>query len=39
MNISETVAAQKEYFRSGATLPADFRRDRLRKLLDALYSW
>lgn len=39
MNIPETVAAQKEYFRSGATLPADFRRDRLRKLLDALYSW
>ena len=39
MNIPEIVAAQKGYFRSGATLPADFRRAGLRKLLDALYNW
>ena len=39
MNIPGIVASQKEYFRSGATLPADFRRAQLRKLLDASYRW
>lgn len=36
MNIPETVAAQKAFFRSGATLSLDFRRRQLRLLLDLL---
>ena len=39
MNISLTVAAQKDFFRSGKTLSASFRKAQLKKLLDAIYRW
>ena len=35
MNIGELVAAQKAFFRSGATLDSRFRRAQLEKLLSA----
>lgn len=38
MNIGETVAAQKAFFRSGATLDLGFRRSQLKKLLSAVNS-
>ena len=36
MNISKTVADQKAYFATGATLPLAFRRQKLRDLLDCV---
>ena len=36
MNIGELVAAQKAFFRSGATLDSRFRRAQLEKLLSAV---
>lgn len=37
--IAALAAAQKTYFRSGATLPPAFRRQMLRRLLQALDRW
>lgn len=37
--IAAIHAAQRDYFRSGATLPADFRRIMLRRLEQALRQW
>jgi|GEM_PF-4072896 len=39
MNVSETVAAQKAFFRTGVTLSDAFRRRQLEKLLAAMYEW
>lgn len=39
MNVGDIVAAQRAYFRTGATLPADFRRRQLKKLLSAMNEW
>jgi aldehyde dehydrogenase (NAD+) len=36
--IAAIVAAQREFFATGATLPLAFREEQLRKLLDALYA-
>lgn len=36
MNIHEIVESQRRFFRSGATLPVSFRREMLRRLLDAV---
>lgn len=36
MTIQETVAAQRRYFRTGATLPVSFRLKMLRRLRDAV---
>ena len=36
MNIHEMIEAQREYFRTGATLPVSFRIEMLRKLRDAV---
>ena len=37
--IAAIHAAQRDYFRSGATLPADFRRIMLRRMEQALRQW
>ena len=37
--VGAKVEAQREYFRSGATLPYEFRRRQLRRLLEALTEW
>ena len=37
--ISNTVAAQRAYFRSGATLDLAFRREKLRRLQEAIVKW
>ncbi len=37
--IEAIAAAQRAFFRSGATLPIDFRRRMLRRLLQALDAW
>lgn len=37
--IAAIHAAQRDYFRLGATLPADFRRIMLRRLEQALRQW
>lgn len=37
--IAALAAAQRAYFRTGATLPADFRRTMLRRLAKALEQW
>lgn len=37
--IIKITASQKEYFKSGATLNVDFRKQMLKKLLDALDKW
>ncbi len=37
--IVSIAAAQKEYFDTGATLNIAFRKQMLRKLLDALEKW
>ncbi len=37
--IKEIVAAQHEYFRTGATLPVDFRLNMLQRLYDAMLKW
>lgn len=37
--IAATAAAQRAYFRTGATLPHDFRRTMLRRLQQALEQW
>lgn len=36
MNIHEIVESQRRFFRTGATLPVSFRREMLRRLLDAV---
>ena len=36
MNIHEIVESQRRFFRTGATLPVFFRREMLRRLLDAV---
>ena len=38
-HINTVVAAQREYFHSGATLDTAFRKQMLRRLLDALHRW
>ena len=37
--IASIVKAQKEYFRSGATLQVKFRKEMLNKLLEAINNW
>lgn len=37
--IAEICSAQKEYFRSGATLDIAFRKEMLKKLLSAMEKW
>lgn len=37
--ITSIVKAQKEYFRSGATLQVKFRKEMLNKLLEAINNW
>lgn len=37
--IEQIIKAQRAYFRSGATLDIDFRRQMLKKLQDALVKW
>ena len=37
--ISNTVTAQRAYFRSGATLDLAFRREKLRRLQEAIVKW
>ena len=37
--ISQVVASQRDYFRSGATLDVKFRKEMLQRLLDALHKW
>ena len=37
--ISTTCSKQKQFFRSGATLPLCFRRQMLRKLSDAMHQY
>ena len=37
--IAAVAAAQKTFFRSGATLPEAFRRGMLRRLEEALRTW
>ncbi|MBR7130318.1 MAG: aldehyde dehydrogenase family protein, partial [Tidjanibacter sp.] len=37
--VGAKVEAQREYFRSGATLPYEFRRRQLKRLLEALTEW
>ena len=37
--IAEICGAQKEYFRSGATLDIAFRKEMLKKLLSAMEKW
>ena len=37
--ITSIVKAQKEYFRSGATLHVKFRKEMLNKLLEAINNW
>lgn len=38
-DISRTVQAQREFFRSGATLDVKFREEMLRRLLSAMERW
>lgn len=37
--VGAKVEAQRAYFRSGATLPYSFRKEQLKRLLDALDEW
>ncbi|MBR3853371.1 MAG: hypothetical protein IKM41_02305 [Tidjanibacter sp.] len=37
--VGAKVEAQREYFASGATLPYEFRRRQLKRLLEALAEW
>lgn len=37
--ITDTLAAQRAYFRSGATLDIAFRREQLRRLQEAVVKW
>ena len=36
---AEWLARQRDYFRTGKTRPADFRREQLKKLLEGLEKW
>ena len=38
-HITELVKAQRAYFREGATLGLAFRREMLKRLLNALHTW
>ena len=38
-SIIKITASQKEFFKSGATLNVEFRKQMLKKLLDALEKW
>ena len=37
--ITDTLASQRAYFRSGATLDIAFRREQLRRLQEAIVKW
>ena len=37
--IDKVIGAQRTYFRSGATLDVEFRKEMLQRLLDALHKW
>ena len=39
MNIDEVLESQRKYFRSGATLPVEFRIEMLKKLYRAVKKY